>query len=343
MAKLSKNQIARLIALILLGILIYLIRNVLFPIVISILLYYVLNPIVLRLSNKWPGGLGLNRIVSIVIAFLILIAVIFLALLFMIPPLAQELTVLIANIPQYLSQMQVLLASLHKWQVSVNLPKEVDSMVLGAMQNALSLISVFAQQSVNTTVGVLSRFIYLIIIPLMTFFLLKDDTTLARGMVQYLPEAHRKIAARTLKKVDAVLRNYIVGQALLCIIVGTFTSLTLYLFGIKFSLILGIVAAVAQLIPNIGPFIGAAPALIVALIMSPILAVEVGIFFLLLNILIVAVLSPKILGDKLDLHPLTIVLSVLILGEIAGMWGLFLAAPIVAILKILYLELWDPA
>jgi predicted PurR-regulated permease PerM len=260
----------------------------------------------------------------------------------MIPPLAEELAVLVGNIPTYISQMQTLLDSLDKWQVS-NLPKEVDSMVLGAMQNVLGLITTFAQQSVNTTVGVLSRFIYLIIIPLITFFLLKDDATLAKGSVQNLPEAHRKIAARTLQKIDTVLRNYIVGQALLCVIVGTLTGLALALFGIKFSLILGIVAAVAQLIPNIGPFIGAAPALIVALIMSPILAAEVGIFFLLVNSLIVAVLAPKILGDKLDLHPLTIVLSVLILGEIAGMWGLFLAAPIVAILKILYLELWDPA
>jgi len=205
------------------------------------------------------------------------------------------------------------------------------------------LISGFAQQTVNTAVGALSRFIYLIIIPLITFFLLKDDTTLAKGVIQNLPEAHRKIAARTLKQIDAVLRNYIVGQAILCTIVGVLTGVVLALFGVKFALILGIVAAVSQLIPNIGPFIGAAPALIIAIIMSPVMALEVGIFFLLLNVLIVAVLSPKILGDKLNLHPLTIVLSVLVLGELAGMWGLFLAAPIVAILKILYLELWDPA
>ena len=339
----SKNQITRLIALILLGIFIILIRNVLFPIVISILLYYILNPLVSRLSGKWPGGLGLNRILAIVLAFLVTIAVIALALLFMIPPLAEELTGLVTNIPVYLSQMQVLLDSLDKWQVSINLPKEADALVLGVMQNMLGLISAFAQQTVNTTVGFLSRFIYLIIIPLMTFFMLKDDVNLAKGLIEYLPQAHRKIAARTLKQIDLVLKNYIVGQAILCTIVGVLTGLGLTVLGIKFALILGIVAAVSQLIPNIGPFIGAAPAVIVALLMSPMQALGALIFFILLNILVVAVLTPKILGDKLNLHPLTIVLSVLILGEIVGMWGLFLAAPIVAILKILYLELWDPA
>jgi len=339
----SKNQIARIIALILFGIFIFLIRNVLFPIVISVLLYYVLNPLVVYLSNKWPKGLGLNRIVSIVLAFVALIAVITVAMLFIIPPLVEELGVLAAYVPQYLTQAQTLLDSMDKWQAMVNLPKEVDTLVLGVLQNVFGLISGFAQQTVNTAVGALSRFIYLIIIPLMTFFLLKDDTSLAKGVIQNLPEAHRKIAARTLKQIDSVLRNYIVGQAILCTIVGVLTGVGLALFGVKFALILGIVAAISQLIPNIGPFIGAAPALIIAVIMSPVMALEVGIFFLLLNILIVAVLSPKILGDKLNLHPLTIVLSVLVLGELAGMWGLFLAAPIVAILKILYLELWDPA
>jgi len=338
----SKNQIARLIALILLGIFIYLIRNVLFPIVISILFYYILNPIVVRLTDKRPKGLGLNRILSIVIAFTLLILVVAAALVFIIPPLVEELGVLASHIPQYLSDAQNLLDSLDRLQARIDLPKEVDTMVLDLLRNVFGLISVFTQQTVNAAMGALSRVIYVIIIPLMTFFLLMDDTTLARGLVQNLPEAHRKIATRTLKQIDAVLRNYIVGQAILCTIVGILTGIVLALFGIKFSLILGIVAAVSQLIPNIGPFIGAAPALIIAIIMSPVLALEVSIFFLLLNILIVAVLAPKILGDKLNLHPFTIVLSVLILGEIAGMWGLFLAAPIVAILKILYLELWDP-
>lgn len=339
----SKNQIARLIALILLGVFIFLIRNVLFPIVISVLLYYILNPIVVRLAEKKPKGLGLNRIISIVIAFILLILVVTAALVFIIPPLVEELGVLASHIPQYLADAQNLLDSLDRLQSRIDLPKEVDNMVLDLLRNVFGLISAFTQQTVNVAMGALSRVIYVIIIPLMTFFLLMDDSTLAKGLVANLPEAHRKIAARTLKQIDQVLKNYIVGQAILCTIVGLLTSLALALFGVKFALILGIVAAVAQLIPNIGPFIGAAPALIIAVIMSPVMALEVTIFFLFLNVLIVAVLAPKILGDKLNLHPLTIVLSVLILGELAGMWGLFLAAPIVAVLKILYLELWDPA
>jgi predicted PurR-regulated permease PerM len=334
---LSKNQIARIVALISFVIFIFLIRNVLFPIVISILLYYMLDPLVQKLLK-----LGVNKILAIVMAFLVFILVLFIGLLFIFPPLIDEFSVLLANVPGYLSQAEGLLNSLQSWQTRIDLPKEVDGFILGILQNVFNIISIFAQQSLNAAIGTISRFIYLIIIPLMTFFMLKDDVLLAKGFIEYLPQAHRKIATRTLKQIDQVLKNYIVGQAILCTIVGVLVGLGLAILGIKFALILGIVAAISQLIPNIGPFIGAAPALIIAVIMSPMQALGVLIFFVLLNILVIAVLAPKILGDKLNLHPLTIVLSVLVWGEIAGVWGLFLAAPIVAILKILYLELWDP-
>ena len=335
----NKNQIIRLGALILLGIFIFLIRNVLFPIVIAILLYYILNPVVNWLSKKRPSGVGLNRTLAILISFIIFFIVLVVAAFFIIPTLIEEFNIFVANVPQYLAQLQVLLDSLDHWQATANLPQNFDNMFMNILQNLFSLVAIFGQNTVNLMIGILSRFIYIIIIPLVTFFLLHDDVYLARGFINYLPPEHRQVTARTLKEIDNILKNYVVGQAILCFIVGVVTSGVLYLWGIKFALILGLVAAVAQLIPNIGPFIGAAPTLIIAAVISPVLALEALAFFMALNILLVAVLAPKILGDKLNLHPLTIVLSVLILGELAGMWGLFLAAPITAILKVLYLEL----
>jgi predicted PurR-regulated permease PerM len=111
------------------------------------------------------------------------------------------------------------------------------------------------------------------------------------------------------------------------------------MMGVNYFLLLGLVAAAAQLIPNIGPFLGAVPALIIAFIASPLLALQVLFVFIVINTFIIAVLAPKILGDKLSIHPITVVLSILIFGEIAGLWGLFLAAPIAASLKIIYLGL----
>ncbi|MFA5887029.1 MAG: AI-2E family transporter [Patescibacteria group bacterium] len=335
----SKNQIIRSLALIGFVILVCLIRNVLLPIVIGILLYYVLHPLVCKLADKRPKGLGINRILAIIIAFLVSIAVFSIAIIFILPSFTAEFALLINNTPHYLSQIKGLFDSVQKWHAVANLPNSIDNIALNVMQNLLNLVSLFSQQIVNISLAILSRLIYIVIIPLITFFMLKDDEYLSKGLINLAPKEQQAFCSIVLDKIDAILKNYVIGQTILCTIVGLLTSLVLYFLGIKFYVILGLVAAVSQLIPNIGPFIGAAPTLLISLIISPLLALKVLLFYLILNVLIVAVLAPKILGDKLNLHPLTIVISVLVLGEIAGLWGLFFAPPIVAILKVLYLEL----
>lgn len=124
--------------------------------------------------------------------------------------------------------------------------------------------------------------------------------------------------------------------------IGIVTGVGLYLLGVKFFLVLGLIAAITELIPFIGPLIGAIPAVIVALLVSPALAVKVTVFYVVLQSLGAYVLVPKLMGNKLDLHPLTILLALLILGNLIGVWGIFFAAPITAILKVLYLELRKP-
>lgn len=338
----SKNQIVRIIALILFCLFLYLIRGVLFPIIVSILLFYVLNPLANLLSNKRPKGLGVNRMISIMVAFFALIAVISGFLLFIVPPIIEEFGVLLNNAPQYISSAQNIYNSLSEWHALAKLPKAIDDVFLSLIHSGFNYLALLAQQSVNVVLGILSRFIYLIIIPIILFFLLQDEKNIASGIVELLPEEHRPITSRIIKKIDEVLRNYIMGELILCLIVGVLTSIVLYFLGVKFFLILGVVAAVSQLIPNVGPFIGAVPALFVALLASPWLMACVLLYFIVLDVVITSILGPKILADKLKLHPLTVVISVLVFGELLGVWGLFFAAPITAVIKILYLEIRNP-
>ena len=334
----SRNQITRLISLLLLAVLLYLIRGALFPIVMAGILYYVLNPLTDLLSVRFK----LNRDLSIVISFAVLILIIFLAFQFIIPPFADEFGQLAANIPQYLSDVQIMFDSLQKWQAGFHIPKEINDILSTGVQNLLDYIVVFTQQGANGLLGMLSRVVYLVIMPIITYFLLRDPKNIAKGAMEMVPKDHKDITLKILKQVDEVLKNYIVGQAILCTAVGLMCGGGCFLLGVKFALILGIVAAIAQLIPNIGPLIAAVPALIIATLSSPVLAIYVLILYIVVNLLMISVLGPKVLGDKLNLHPLTVVLSILIFGELMGVWGFFFAAPIVATLKILYLELRNP-
>ncbi|MBI5701229.1 AI-2E family transporter [Candidatus Saganbacteria bacterium] len=338
----SKNQITRIVFLVLFCVFLFFIRNVLFPIIISIAIFYLLDPIVNFLSHKRPKGLGLNRIISIFISFMLFIIIVGVLLQFILPPFIEESGIFVSNAPKYIAQAKSAASDIQRWYRGVRMPQEVNLALSNALQGTFSYFTLFLERSANSLIALFSRFIYIIIMPIIIFFLLKDEKDLAKGIVKFIPEDHREAALKILRQIDDVLKNYVTGQLILCAVVGVATGLALCFMGVNFFLILGLIAAISQVIPNIGPFIGAAPAIIVALIGSPVLALYVLIFFVALNILMIAIFIPKVLGDKLNLHPLTVVMSVLILGELFGLWGLFFAAPIVAILKIIYLELQRP-
>jgi predicted PurR-regulated permease PerM len=338
----SRNQITRLTVLLLVLAFSYLVRGALFPIILAVFLYYVLNPLADLLSNKRPKGAGLNRDLAIVISFAVSILLVALAFEFILVPIAHEFSQLASNAPLYVAQLKSLYHSLQGWQAGMQMPKEINYLFSTLLQNMINYFSTAAQQSANSLLGMLSRFVYLVITPIIAYFLLREDKYMAKGVIDLLPHDHRDITVRIIRKIDEVIRNYVIGQAILCSAVGLMCGLGCFLLGVRFAFILGITAAVAQLIPNLGPLIATLPALAIASLVSPLLAVSVLALYLIINVFMISVLGPKVLGGVLNLHPVTVVISIVVFGELMGVWGFFFAAPIVAIIKILYLELRNP-
>jgi predicted PurR-regulated permease PerM len=338
----SRNQITRAVTLFLFLIFLYLVRGALFPIILAVLLYYVLNPLADLLSNKRPKGAGLNRDLAIVISFVIFSLLLSLIFEFILAPIAKEFSQLAANAPLYIAQLKSLYHAVQSWQAGMQMPKEINYLISALIQNMTNYFSLAAQQSANSLLGMLSRLVYLVITPIITYFLLREDKAMAKGVIALLPHDHRDVTVRIIKEIDGVIRNYVVGQAILCSAVGVMCGLGCFLLGVRFAFLLGITAAIAQLIPNIGPLIATLPALAIASLVSPMLAVYVLGLYLIINALMIAVLGPKVLGGVLNLHPVTVVISIIVFGELMGVWGFFFAAPIVAIIKILYLELRNP-
>ncbi|HTY13910.1 MAG TPA: AI-2E family transporter [Candidatus Omnitrophota bacterium] len=334
----SRNQITRITFLLLAGLLLYLVRGALLSIVLAVVFFYVLDPPVNFLTVK----LKLNRDLAIVISFLGLILILFLAFQFIVPPLADEFGLLAANIPQYMSDIQSMFNSIEQWQAAVHIPPQMNDLLSSGVQELISYMVSFTQQAASGLLGMLSRAVYLVIMPIVTYFMLRDKENITKGAMEMIPRDHKDVTLRVLRQIDEVLKNYIIGQAILCTAVGLICGIGCWILGVKFALILGIVAAIAQLIPNIGPLIAAIPALILASLVSPMLAGYVLILYAVVSVFTTSVLGPKVLGGKLNLHPLTVVISILVFGELMGVWGFFFAAPIVATLKILYLELRNP-
>lgn len=333
-----KSIIRGLIFIVAFALLFY-IRDSLFPVVLAFIMFFILNPLVVLLNQKrkhWPG---LNIYISIFLSFLLATITISLFFRFIIPPIAEEFSRFSQNIPTYLSSTKNIFYSLQAWYTGYEIPLALQNIFVQGFENLMQTFISITQSTAKSIVGIAGQFIKIIIVPILTFYLLKDKAKLRNGMLNLLPKEQRHKTEIILKKISLTLSSYIKGVLVLCIVVGIFATIGLYLLGVKYALILGLIAGVTEAIPIVGPWIGALPAIMIALITDPVLAINVAILFLVIQLLENTILVPKILGEHLKLHPTAIIIGILILGRFLGAWGLFFAAPILAILNIVYQEI----
>jgi predicted PurR-regulated permease PerM len=137
-----------------------------------------------------------------------------------------------------------------------------------------------------------------------------------------------------------VISAYIRGQVIISIIIGIFVFSGMYLLGVDYPLVLGLLAACTESIPIIGPIVGSVPAIMLAYLISPTLAFKVIIFYILVQFIENQIVVPNIMGHTIDLHPVVIIISLLIGGQLWGIIGMMLAVPAAALLRVLIKQLW---
>ena len=185
----------------------------------------------------------------------------------------------------------------------------------------------------------------LIVIPFWLFYVLYDQAKAMRGAFNLVPSRLRADALNLIRIVDDILSAYLRGQLLLCVFIGVVVTVGLMLLGVRFPAALGLIAGVLEIIPFIGPIMGAVPAVIVATIQEPLLGLWTLLLFIGIQQLENIFLVPRISGKAVQLHP-AVIMVVLVLGnQAAGFWGLLLAVPVTAIVrdvfKYLYLRFQD--
>jgi predicted PurR-regulated permease PerM len=177
--------------------------------------------------------------------------------------------------------------------------------------------------------------IELIFVPLVAFYLLTDASRVREQVMTFIPVRYRESVVHYAGGMDGILRQYVIGQLLLCVIAWVVVTAALLMMGIPGALLLGIVAGLSRAIPVIGPLIGGVPVLAAVLIDNPwpgaLWWVLAG--YILLHLLESKVLMPRILGDQLGIHPVLIIISLLLGYELLGLLGMFIAPPAVAMIR----------
>ncbi|MCC2686404.1 MAG: permease [Paenibacillaceae bacterium] len=302
-------------------------RAVLAPFFIAMIISYVLNPIVnLMNTRKVPRTAA---VLIIYFVFLISLAVILLNL---IPMIVQQFKELNEHLPGLSMKAQNLVDGVNDNKFLPESIREGINKSLVKFENNVSHAVSDYIDSIGDTINML---FVAFIIPFLAFYMLKDFQLIEKTALTLVPAAHRKQTVQLLKDIDEALGNYVRGQFLVCLIVGVLAFLGYWIVGMQYALLLASVVAIFNIIPYLGPFFGAAPALIMASTISWKMVLFVALVNTVVQILEGNMISPQVVGKTLHMHPLVIIFALLAGGELAGITGLILAVPFFAVAKVL--------
>ena len=325
-----------LLATALLGFVFYLLSPVLTPFFAAALLAYLGDPLVDRLED-----LGLPRTLSVVIVFVVLFSALTLAVLMLLPMLEQQLSYLVSSIPRYIDLLQQDILPGVMQRLGMD-NQALDLSVLKTSVNAHFkqaggiVVSVLSSIS-SSGIALLGWLANLVLIPVLTFYLLRDWDLLVARIDELIPHRYEPVVARLARDSDQVLAAFLRGQFMVMLALGCIYATGLWLVGLKLALLIGLLAGLVSFVPYLGFILGLLAASVAVLLQGhelmqllPVLGVfAVGQLFEGM------LLTPWLVGDRIGLHPVAVIFAVLAGGQLFGFVGILLALPVAAVLAVM--------
>lgn len=314
--------------------------NILTPFFISFVFAYLLNPFVNLLEKKIP------RWVGTLIAILLILLSGALILILLIPPFVEQISLLISSAPKRISELVVIInekiipelnrlgvvyPELQKF-ISTELPAKLQNLLNGILNSILSLIS-------GVSV-IFNQIINLVIIPIMTFYFLNDFEKILKAILNLFSQDQHERVIKLSNKIDRIFGNYIRGFLTVSLINGTIITTGLTLIGVPYAVVLGLLSAILNFIPYFGVIISFVIGFIISLLsgLSGFKLLLIPIIYFGENIIENSFITPKIIGERVGLHPLLILLAILVFGYFGGILGMLISVPITALLISIFIN-----
>jgi len=337
----------------------YRIRIIFPPLVLALLIIYLLNPVVNRLEER-----RVNRTLGTILAYVVVLGSVFLLIVAVTPLIQRQVSAFSEDWPQFKGQ---LIESVEEGAASFNRRFNADVDVtqvlclLGAdedddthplaptdarcdqvTEEFRERIGAQADRITEVGSSVLEVLLILILGPLLALYLIIDLPHLGRDMLNLVPETHRDEFADLGSKIGRTVGGFFRGQLVVALIVGVMSSIGFLLIDLPFWLVIGAIAGFTNLIPLVGPFIGGGLGFLVGTLSGGFgLGLKAAIVALIVQQIDNHVISPNVMRRTVQLHPVTVMLSLLAGGAVLGFWGVLLAVPTVAVSKLLLSHLWQ--
>ena len=302
-------------------------KAVLGPFIVAMIISYVLNPIVTLLHDR-----KVPRTAAVLLIYVVFFTFLTVIIVNIIPMFMDQMQELNKHLPELMKRTQGLVIDINNSKLLPLGFRDGISKMFIVMEQRISETLISFVNNIGEMVG---AFFIILVVPFLAFYILKDFDVFERAVIKFVPKSHRKSTVRLLKDIDEALGSYIRGQLIVCLIAGTLAYIGYLIVGMPYALLLAGIVAITNVIPYIGPFIGAAPALLMASTVSIKMMLLVIIVNTVCQVLEGNIISPQVVGRTLHLHPLVIIFALLVGGQLAGIVGMILAVPIFAACKVI--------
>ncbi|SDC92115.1 Predicted PurR-regulated permease PerM [Paenibacillus sp. UNCCL117] len=306
------------------------------PFMLSGFFFYLLRPLVLFFEKQ-----RMHKALSILLIYFVLAGSVVLFFILIWPTLQTQVQNFAESAPELIEDFGVQIDNLQKNRlISMLTPGQSD--LSAKLSEYLNMLITAASDYVTRVVGVVTSFVIVVAtVPIILYYMLKDGEHIPSSILHLIPRRYRRDGREVLLEIDSALSGFIIGRVIITGLLGVLLYIGYLIIGLPYSLLLALIATVLNIIPYIGPLLGAIPPLIVAFTVSPMMVFWVLVATLIAQQIEDNLLSPQIYGKRLDIHPLTTVILVLVAGGVAGLLGVILAIPAYMVVKIIFARIYN--
>ncbi|MGO3610243.1 MAG: AI-2E family transporter [Enterococcus sp.] len=310
------------------------------PVVIAGILYYLMNPVVNFLESK-----GIKRSIGIILLFIVVVALIAWGIVVIVPMIREQVGSLIKSMPGYFDTITDKANEIFKDRSFQPFQEHIESSLQKLLESLTEItqnVSRVTLQGLGSVVSTLATVVIaLVTAPIILFFLLKDGDKLAPYLLKFLPDKTREPTLRVLTEMNSQLASYIRGQLTVAFTVAVMFIIGFSIAGLNYAITLGILAGFLNLVPYLGSFLAMIPVIFIAIVTSPFMLVKVIIVFAIEQTIEGRIVSPLVLGNQLEIHPVTIMFVLLTAGKIFGISGVILGIPFYAVAKVVVIHVFE--
>ena len=299
------------------------------PMFASIVIAYLLEAVVSRLQR-----LGMPRMLAVIIVFLLFLAVLFFLLFGLVPIVSRQLTQLVQQFPAYIAQGQELLKRLPESYPELISVEQVEIIIAQLGQEVATLGQQLLGWSLSSVASIIGLLVYLVLVPVLVFFLLKDKDMMIGWFTERMPK-DRSLVTRVWVESELQIANYVRGKAVEIFIVGGVTYVTFALLGLQYAALLATLVGFSVLVPYVGAAVVTIPIALIAYFQFG-WGWDFGqvmIAYAIIQALDGNLLVPLLFSEVVNLHPVAIILAILVFGGLWGFWGIFFAIPLATFVK----------